>query len=64
LVQLLAPYSHSNPFWFESTRKSRQNATQTSVKRLFQALNASFRSLGLVFAFCPYQRFFLAHALL
>jgi hypothetical protein len=55
---------NSTPFWFENTRKSRQNATQSSVKRLFQAFSASFRSLGLVFAFCPYQRFVHARALL
>jgi hypothetical protein len=45
------------PFWVEKPLKSRTDATQSSLKRLFQAFNASFRSLGLVFAFSPYQRF-------
>jgi hypothetical protein len=54
---------NSNPFWFETTRPGWQSATQSSVKRPFQALHASFRSLGLVFAFSSRQRFFLAHAL-
>jgi hypothetical protein len=47
----------SNPFWFESTRESWQNATQSSVKRLFQGFGASFRSLGLVFAVSSHQLF-------
>jgi hypothetical protein len=58
---MVAPLFDRSPFWFESTRDDWQNATQSSVKRLFQALNASFRSLGLVFAFSSHQRFFLAH---
>jgi hypothetical protein len=54
---MVAPASKSNPFWFESTRESWQNATQSSVKRLFQAFDASFRSLGLVFAVSSHQLF-------
>jgi hypothetical protein len=49
-------YPYPNPFWFETTRKNWQNATQMGGKSLFDAQNASFRSLGLVFAFCGYQR--------
>jgi hypothetical protein len=61
---MVAPLHNHIPFWFESTRQSWQNATQSSVKRLFQALSASFRSLGLVFAFSLYQRFIHARAML
>jgi hypothetical protein len=57
LVRLVALTSKSNPFWFESTRKSWQSATQSSVKRLFQGDDASFRSLGLVFAVSSHQLF-------
>jgi len=64
LVRVEAHYPPLIPFWFETTRQSWQNATQKSVKRLFQAIDASFQSLGLVFAFSSNKRFFLAHALL
>jgi hypothetical protein len=56
-VRLVAPNADRNPFWFETTRQSRQSATQSSVKRLFQALSASFRSLGLVFAVSSHRLF-------
>jgi hypothetical protein len=62
-VQLIAPDSLINPFWFENTRQGWQNATQSSFKRLFQGFNASFRSLGLVFAFSSHQRFIRARNL-
>jgi hypothetical protein len=55
-VHQTAPASIRIPFWFESTQRSRQNAAKENFIRLFQGLNASFRSLGLVFAFSPYQR--------
>jgi hypothetical protein len=61
---MVAPRAHCSPFWFETTRESWQNATQSSVKRLFQGLSASFRSLGLVFAFSSHQRVIHARALL
>jgi hypothetical protein len=63
-VRIVANYPLFIPFWFENTRGSWHNATQKSVKRLFQAIGASFQSLGLVFAFSSNKRFFLAHALL
>ncbi|VCU66175.1 hypothetical protein [Pseudomonas synxantha] len=60
----LHPYSSHSPFWFESSRQSWQNATVSRHKPLFQGFNASFRSLGLVFAFSLYQRVPQACALL
>ncbi|AZD19719.1 hypothetical protein C4K24_0387 [Pseudomonas chlororaphis subsp. aurantiaca] len=56
LVHQAAPSSICSPFWFESTQRSRQNAAKENFKRLFQGSSASFRSLGLVFAFSRYQR--------
>ncbi|AZD05834.1 hypothetical protein C4K26_0402 [Pseudomonas chlororaphis] len=56
LVHQTAPAPIHSPFWFESTQRSRQNAVKQNFKRLFQGLSASFRSLGLVFAFSRYQR--------
>ncbi|WP_157838116.1 hypothetical protein [Pseudomonas sp. PH1b] len=52
----MRPGTIASPFWFENTRQSWQSATQLGLKRLFQGSNASFRSLGLVFAFSPHQR--------
>jgi len=51
MVQMHARRPDVSPFWFENTRESWHNATTLSVERTFQAFNASFRSLGLVFAF-------------
>jgi hypothetical protein len=48
--------ANTSPFWFENTRQRWQNATEPGFKRLFQGMRASFRSLGLVFAFSPPQR--------
>jgi hypothetical protein len=42
---MVALTSKSNPFWFESTRKSWQSATQSSVKRLFQGATLLFGAL-------------------
>ena len=60
----LHPPHLSSPFWFESSRQSWQNATVSRQNCLFQGFNASFRSLGLVFAFSLYQRMPQACALL